>query len=557
MEAHIGLPYFSEIVVFLAVAGVLTPILHRFKVSPVLGFLVAGLALGSSGLGRLAGQSEWISKIAILNADKIQAVAEFGIVLLLFVIGLELSFQRFWSMRKWVFGIGGLQVTLTTTVIGGAAYVFGNAAEVSFILGFCFALSSTALAVPLLMERRELASPMGRAAFSVLLFQDIAVVPLLILLPLMQQGMSGFVITVAIAFVKAIATIAVIIFIGRILLRPLLRHIAELRQPDSFFAVILLIVLLTGAATWNAGLSMALGAFLAGLLLAETEFRHEIELYINPLKGLLMGLFFMAVGMGINLAEIAREPVWIPLAVVGLILLKAGIIATIFRRFGLPLPRAIEAGLLLGQSGEFAFIIVALAMEQHLLSGAVGQFMLIVIGCSLIATPLVAAIASRFCRSLDEGAVVSTAPADVAEWRGHVIIAGFGRVGQAIAANFDQHGLSYVGLDHRPGVVANAGNHTMPVMYGDARHPDMLIKSGIDGAAALLVTTNDSAAAKRIVGAVRRLRPDLPIHARAHDEAHGQILTELGANHVVLETLEVSRELAERVRANLATVRLR
>ena len=314
MGSHATLPYLREMIIFLIAAGVMVPLFHRFRVSPVLGYLVVGGIIGPFGLGLLADDFPILSQVVISDIAGVQALAELGIVFLLFTIGLELSLERLWAMRRLVFGLGSLQVLVTGAIIGLIAFEFGNSVRASIVLGACLALSSTAIVMQLLLEGRRIGTPLGRSSFAILLMQDLAVVPILFIVGVLGTKLdSGFGADLALALGKAALTIVAIYMIGRLVLRPALRLVAQTRSPEMFMAAVLLTVIGIAAITGYAGLSMALGAFLAGLLLAETEYSHEIEVDLEPFKGLMLGLFFMSVGMGIDWRVIGDEPMWIPL----------------------------------------------------------------------------------------------------------------------------------------------------------------------------------------------------------------------------------------------------
>ena len=312
METHVGIPHLREIMVFLIAAGVMVPLFHRLRVSPVLGYLVVGGIIGPYGLGLWADTYPLLGYAVISDLAGVQALAELGVIFLLFTIGLELSLERLWAMRRLVFGLGSLQVVITAVIIGMIARGFGNSVAASIVLGGCLALSSTAIVMQLLVQSHRVSTPLGRSSFSILLMQDLAVVPLLFIVGVLGNKTAestGF--ALALALGKAALTIVAIFLVGRLLLRPALRIVAQTRSPEMFMAAILLTVIGIAAVTGSAGLSMALGAFLAGLLLAETEYRHEIEVDIEPFKGLMLGLFFISVGMGIDWRVVGEEPFWL------------------------------------------------------------------------------------------------------------------------------------------------------------------------------------------------------------------------------------------------------
>ncbi len=547
MEAHGTFPFLKETILFLTLSGVLIPLLGRLRINPVLGFLAVGTLLGPYGLAGLAGHWPWLTWLTFSRPEDVEFLAELGVIFLMFMIGLEMSVERLWSMRRLVFGLGGLQVALSAALIGGLAWHFGNALEASVILGLVLAFSSTAIVMQLLVQRRELGTPLGQSAFAILLFQDLAVVPLLVLISILgaDAGNGSFGAMLGSATLKGVLTVAVIYLVGQRVVRPLFHQIATDRQPDTFTALTLLTTLGVAALTWAAGLSMALGALLAGLIIAETEFRHEVEVTIEPFKGLLMGLFFLSVGMGIDLRALLEQPLWTPLSVLGLLLIKAVIVVGLLRAFGLSWGRAAEGGLLLGQGGEFAFIVIGLALSFELLARDIGQFMLIVVGVSMLVAPPVARLGQALGDALDRRLAPRETPPDteLGELRGHVIIAGYGRVGQMVGQMLAEQGVSYVAIEHDAKLVAQQRSAGVPLIYGDASRPELLRKLRLDRAQAVVLTMDHTAAAVHAVQGVRRMTPLIRIIARARDEKHALVLREAGASVVVPETLESSLKL--------------
>ena len=546
MDAHDSFPFLKEIILFLALSGLLIPLLSRLRVNPVLGFLAVGVLLGPYGLASLAGTWPLLSWLSFVRPEDVDFLAELGVIFLMFMIGLEMSVERLWSMRRLVFGLGGLQVALSAAAIGGLAIGFGNGVEAAVILGVVLAFSSTAIVMQLLIQRRELGTPLGQSTFAILLFQDLAVVPLLVLISILgaAAGEGSFASLLGSAMVKGVLTVVLIYLVGRRIVRPLFHQIAVDKQPDTFTALTLLTTLGVAALTWYAGLSMALGALLAGLIIAETEFRHEVEITIEPFKGLLMGLFFMSVGMGIDLRALLAEPLWIPLSVVGLLAMKAAIIFVLLRVFGLSWGRAAEGGLLLGQGGEFAFIVIGMALGLGLLERQVGQFMLIVVGVSMLAAPVVARLGQSLGDAIDRRAA-PPAPedAELGELGGHVIIAGYGRVGQMVGQMLAEQGVAFVAIENDAHLIAHERKAGVPLVFGDASRPELLRKLRIEQARAVVLTMDHTAAAIHAVHAIRRLVPMMRIIARARDEKHALLLREAGAAVVVPETLESSLKL--------------
>lgn len=548
MISEPALPYLRETLLFLVLAGVLIPLLQRLRINQVLGFLAVGTALGPHGLGLWAERWPGLSWLTFARAEGVSALAELGVLFLMFLIGLDLSAQRLWGLRRWVFGAGSAQIVLTAVAIGTAAWAFHNGATAALVLGLVLSLSSTAVVVQLLSERRALATPAGQAVFSVLMMQDLAVVPILMLIDVLAQGSQGSIGTLlGLAALKSVAAVGFVLVVGRRAVGPMFRGFTKQRQPEVFVALTLLTTLSIAGLTAAAGLSMALGAFLAGLLLAETEFRHEVEVTIEPFKGLLMGLFFMSVGMRLDLREVAQEPLWLPVSVVGLVLIKSLLAAAVFKAFGLRSGQAVEAGLLLGQGGEFAFIVVGTALAAGLLDAGVGQFMLLVVSASLFITPAMAQLAARLGRRIDEsraGQAGEPEEGPIAEQGGHVIVAGCGRVGQLLIDVFARQRVPYVAIEQDAHGVARLRARGVAVVYGNAARSELLGKLHAGRAAAVVITMDQPAQAMHAVRAIRAAYPALPVFARSRDEKHARELLDAGATLVIPETLEAALHLA-------------
>lgn len=551
MQDH-GIPYLREIVIFLIAAGVVVPVFQRLKMSPILGYLLIGGLVGPYGLGHFFGGEHWLSLAVISDIDGVRRLASLGVIFLLFMIGLELSLDRLWNMRRYVLGLGGLQVAITGTAIGIVATLLGAEPETAAVLGASLALSSTAVVMQLLGERRQIGTPLGRASFAILLFQDLSVVPILFMVGFFgatveDQLWTGLLLAVS----KTAAAIAGILILGRWVMRPLLRLVSEAGSAEMFVAAALLAIIGAAAITGAAGAPMELGAFLAGLLLAETEYRHEVEIDIAPFKGLLLGLFFMSVGMGIDYRLVGAHAGWLLAALVALFALKAAVIYGLMRAFRFPAHTALEAGLLLGQAGEFAFVVIGLAASVGALPEAPAHFLLIVVGLSIVATPFIAPGARKVAalvefRRADSLAAAEPLPEGL---EGHVVIAGFGRVGRTVGALCDAEGLPYVALDLSAANAAEARRENLPVYFGDASRPEMLRKTGLAAARALVVTPDSATAAEHIVQRARGEFPELPIYARARNRTHARALLALGATDVVLESMESSLQLGGRVLA--------
>ena len=350
-----------EAVIVLASAAIVIPLFHRLRVSPVVGYMLVGLLVGPAGLGALVGYAPWLGMVTITDRESIAPVAELGVVLLLFMIGLELSFERIIALRRLVFGLGGLQVVCCTAAIAVGGWYLGAPPRQAVVVGLALAMSSTAVVAQVLTEERRITGQVGRASFAVLLFQDLAVVPIMFALGVLSDAEGAGMMTLGSAVGQALAGIVLLVGLGRLALRPLFRGVARTRSPELFMAACLLVVLATGLAAASAGMSMALGSLIAGLLLAETEFRRQIEVTVEPFKGLLLGVFLISIGLNLDLARVAARPLAILGAALGLVVVKAAIIAGLARPFGQRLQVALPAGLLLGAGGEFSFVILGLA----------------------------------------------------------------------------------------------------------------------------------------------------------------------------------------------------
>jgi len=535
-----------DAVVFLAAAGLVIPVAKRFRISPVLGFLLIGLAVGPHGLARFAEQQTWLRFVLITDVAGVRALAELGVVFLLFMIGLELSLERLWAMRRLVFGMGSAQIILTGLIIGSIAWAFGNTVEASVVLGGCLALSSTAVVMQLLTEQGRFGTTVGQGSFAVLLAQDIAVVPILFVVGTFGAHVNGSLVwALGLASGEALLAVVAILSVGRLVVRPLFRFVGSTRSPELFMAVTLLTIIATAAATHAAGMSAALGAFLAGLLLAETEFRHEIAINIEPFKGLLLGLFFMSVAMGIDLSEILADPGWVTLSVIGLFAIKTLTTASLARLFGFGWGQATEMGLILGQGGEFAFVVVGLALGFGLLPEATAQFMLIVVGATMFLTPTVVRLARSVGAAIEASEQITADELiDIApDLAGHVIIVGYGRTGQLLARLLDRQQITHLALDLDVARVALLRGQGAPIYFGDARRADMLQKMRLSHAAVLAVCIDDPGTTEQVLLAARRLSPDVPIVARARDSAHATSLLIQGATQVVPEVLESGLQL--------------
>ncbi|WP_431266824.1 cation:proton antiporter [Dankookia sp. P2] len=534
---------FKEVLIILGAAGVVVPLFHRLRVSPVLGFLLVGMAVGPSGLGALARQVSWLEAVTITNAASIGPIADLGVVMLLFMIGLELSLERLLLMRRLVFGLGSLHVVLTTAGLAAAAFALGQPPPAAVTLGLTLAMSSTAVVVQVLSEGKRLSSAAGRASIAVLLMQDLAVVPVLFGVAVLGTGPAAF----GIAISQAAFAVGAVILVGRLSLRPLFRTVARTRSPELFMAACLLVVLGTGLATAVVGLSMTMGALIAGLLLAETEYRRQIEATVEPFKGLLIGVFLVSIGMSLDLAQIAAQPFIILAAALALVGGKLALTAILARAFGIPWAAGLQAGLLLGPGGEFSFVILAPAATLGLVSQDAADFALLLAALTMAAIPLLSIVGKRLTFSGAAKPMIDPAALPGPETTPRVVIAGFGRVGQMVAAMLEVHRVPYVALDSDPDEVAKQRARGKQVYYGDVTNIELVRHLQLDTARALVATMNDRNAVDELVTAARRERQDLLVIARARDEAHATHLYSVGVTDAVPETIEASLQLAEAV----------
>jgi CPA2 family monovalent cation:H+ antiporter-2 len=547
---HHAFPFLREILLFLILAGILIPTLQRLRINQVLGFLAVGALLGPFGLGALALHTPWLAFLTFPAGPGISMLAEIGVLFLMFMIGLELSAARLWSMRRWVFGAGTAQVAASATLIGAALYLYGLPGQAAVILGLVLSLSSTAVVMQLMNQQHSTGTRLGQAAFAVLMLQDLAVVPILILIGALAKGAgdgNDALLLAAITLAKAAGAIAVIYLVGGRVVHPLFRAFARQRQPDVFMALVLLATFGIAALSAAAGLSMALGALIAGLLLAETEFKHEVELMVEPFKGLLMGLFFMTVGMTIDTGQILDAPLWLATFVLGLVLIKGVVVALLFRVGGLPWGRAVEGGLLLGQGGEFAFIVIGYAVTSGVLDPALGARVMLAVGLSLFITPLLARLGTAIGDQLETRGDQLAAQHDHAALsavRGQVIIAGFGRVGQQLGKLLTAQQIPFVAFETDARLVAQLRADGWPVWFGNAARPELLRRVHADEAPAIVLTMDQPLAALQAVHGIRREFPHVALFARSRDEKHARDLRLAGASVVVPETLEASLQLS-------------
>jgi CPA2 family monovalent cation:H+ antiporter-2 len=521
------------------------PLFHRLRLSPVLGFMLVGVAVGPFGLAMLADRVPLLGAITLNRPETIAPIAELGISMMMFMIGLELSLERLRVMRRLVFGFGVLQFVLCAVAIAVIAYAFGAPPLLAVVAGPALSMSSTAVVVQVLSQEKRLGGPVGRASLGVLLLQDIAAVPVLFAISVFGAGGGAR----TWALIQAIVVVLGLIAAGRLVLRPLFRGVARTGSPELFVAACLLVILATGLATAMVGLPMELGSLIAGLLLAETEFRRQIEVTIDPFKGLLLGVFLISVGMSLDLADIAADASRVILGGVVLVALKLAIIACLARAFGVPWLTGLQAGLLLGPGGEFGFVILNLAHAEGLIGADVVRFPVVIAAATMACIPLLSALGRRMAwrapiaRTVDPAFLLPQL--DDAESR--VIIAGFGRVGETVASLLERHSVAYVAVDSDADRIAAQRKARRSVYWGDITQAELLHRLHIETARALVVTMGDHAASDRLVATARAARPNLLIVVRARDARHAAHLYAIGATDAVPETIEASLQLSEAV----------
>ena len=535
MAGELGGNGLKDALVILGAAGIVIPAFARLKISPVIGFIIVGTIVGPFGLGALAAQRHWLDAITITDRAGIEPFAEFGIVLLLFAIGLELSFRRLIAMRRSIFGIGAAEMLLGTLLIGGALRIAGGTPASAATLGVALAMSSTALVLPI----AGMNSPVGRAAFAMLLFEDLALVPLLFVL-----SSSGPLNELPLVFLRGVIVIGSMLVAGRFLLPPLFAQAARTKSPELFLAISLLVVMLASLATAAAGLSPILGALVAGVLIAETDYRNEVEVVTAPFRGLALGVFLITVGMRIDFRTLFA--VWPQLlaALAAVLFVKTIVTGGLLRLSGSRAGIAAETGLLMASPSETTLILIGAAAATGIISATAAGFWQAVTALGLTITPLLAKLGQLAGRQVDHGA--ADEPHE-GEARGRTVIFGFGRVGRMVADMLIAHKRLYLAVDSDIDGVRQARLLGYNVLFGDVRRPELADKLHLGHAAALVLTMDDPVLVAQLARRVRGWMPDLPIIARARDTDHAAQLYKAGVTDAVPETLEASLQLAEAV----------
>lgn len=532
-----------ETAVFLAAAVIIVPLFHWLQISPVLGYLAAGIVIGPWGFA------------AVHTPEATALLAELGILFLLFTVGLELSLDRLKAMRRFALGIGLPQVVVSTAVIALVAWILGLKVPAAIVAGFALAFSSTAIVIQLLTDRGEMTTRHGRASVATLLVQDIAVAPALVLITVMAHKGSGFMLAAGEALGKGVIAIAILIVAGRYILRPLFRLIAATKNQDLFVALTFLVVVLTGAGSQLAGLSGALGAFLGGVLMAETEFRHQIESKVDPFRGLFLGIFFISMGLQLDLGIALAEPFTIAGVVVGLIAFKALVIVVAARAMGFKIGNALKIGFYLAAGGEFAFVILGQAALAGVIEPADSHILRVAAGLSMAISPLLPLVADFIIKQVEvapaRDLLTRQSEEGAVPFEGHVLILGYGRVGSTVAELMRSNDIPYVAIDNGVPRVRAARVKGAKVYVGDAQASDMLKLMGIDKAAAVVITLDSDTSALRTARRVRESWPNVPIFARARNEQHAEDLHRAGVTAIVPETLDASLRLSAMVLESL------
>ncbi len=539
-------PVMSDALVILGAAGIVIPVFARFRISPVVGFILVGVLVGPFGLGRLVYEHTWLTWITISDPDRLGPFAEFGIILLLFSIGLELSFKRLWTMRRLVFGFGALEIIIIGALIAAFLSMLGQYWTGALALGLALAMSSTAVVLPISGTQ----SPVGKIALSMLLFEGIALVPIIFLLGAMApyagadgEGSMGE------ALLLGGGVIVAMLVVGRLVLPRLFAQAARTKSPELFLSASLLVVIGASLATAITGLSPIVGALLAGLLIAETDYSPEVATILEPFRGLALGIFLLTVGMSIDLSTIWLNFAKIALAVVLVLTLKAVATGLLLRAMGARRGTAVETGILMASPSEDTLIIIAAASAAMLIQPGTAQFWQIVTAIGLTITPFLAMLGRHVARKVEPASAVPRQVTDSDE--PHVIIVGCGRVGRLVAEMLTRHDKPYLAIDSDSELVDQCRRDGYNAVFANAARMDALDRLGVQSAPAVILTMDEPVLAQRITRKLRGAYPQLPIIARARDQLHAAELYRSGASTAVPETLESSLQLSEAVLVDL------
>lgn len=545
MASELNSPVLSDALVILGAAGLVIPLFARFRITPIIGFIMVGLAVGPYGLGRLVPNIPWLYHFTITDPHGLEPFAEFGIILLLFSVGLELSFNRLWAMRRQVFGVGALELLIGGALLALALFFTGEGLSGAIGLGLALAMSSTALVLKIADTR----TPVGKAALAMLLFEDIALVPIIFLLGALapfaaSDGLDGMFRTLWLGALVILGLLG----IGRFMLPRLFAQAARTKSPEVFLAASLLVVIIAALATSGVGLSPIVGALIAGLLIAETEYHGEVETIIEPFKGLALGIFLITIGMSIDLRVVWTNLGPILLATTGVLLLKAAVTGLLLRTMGARRSTAMETGILMASPSETTLIVLTAASSVQLIGAETAQFWQIVTAIGMTVTPLLALVGKRLARRVD---AVPNQAADDDDSANRAIIVGFGRTGRLIADMLKVHSKRYIAIDSDADLIEEGVRDGYSVTFGDAARLQTLTRLGVDQASALILTMDEPVMIQRLTKKLRGQLPNLPIIARARDASHAAALYRAGVSHAVPETLEASLQLSEAVLVDL------
>lgn len=535
---------FGNALVILGAAGIVIPLFARFRITPIIGFILVGVLVGPSGLGALTDRAPWLFHVTISDRQAIAPFAEFGIVLLLFSIGLELSFKRLWAMHGTVFGVGAGQLVACGMLIGGALYAMGQTPIGAAGLGLALALSSTALVLPMSGTK----TPVGKAALGILLFQDVAIVPIIFFLAAMSpMSQDAGLAALGWTLLLSVVTVGAMLIGGRLLLPRLFVQAARTKTPEVFLAACLLVVIMASLATTAVGLSPIVGALVAGLVIAETEYHREVAVIVEPFKGLALGVFLITVGMSVDIPVVLQNWVSLLVAMVGVVFVKTIVIGRLLRFQGARRATAAEAGMLMSSPSETTLIVLAAALQAQLIQPSTAAFWQTVTAIGLTITPLLARAGRVAARRVEMRESHVEMPGENGDDGKRAIIVGFGRVGRLIAEMLTEHDKPYIAVDSNIDTVARGRREGFPTIFGDVSRSQLLENLDLERVTALILTMDDPVSIVQLTRRVREAHPDLTIVARARDPNHAADLYRAGATDAVPETVESSLQLSEAV----------